>query len=72
MFTINAQIVREENALTKEEEGDDAKVRSLPSPALLSSNCRARSAFCTYHLYIEALWLSAYCTLVLMEAAQHM
>ena len=34
IFTINAQIIREENALTKEEEGDDVKVRSLPSPAL--------------------------------------
>ena len=33
IFTINAQIIREENALTKEEEGDDAKVKSLPPPA---------------------------------------
>ena len=35
IFTINAQIIREENALIMEAEGDDAKVRSLPPPALL-------------------------------------
>ena len=39
IFTINAQIVREDNALTREEEGDDAKVTSLPSPAL--HDCQA-------------------------------
>ena len=34
IFTINAQIIREENALIKEKEGDDAKVRPLPPSAL--------------------------------------
>ncbi|CAK0746717.1 hypothetical protein CVIRNUC_001713 [Coccomyxa viridis] len=37
IFTINAQIIREENALIKEKEGDDAKFRPLPPSAL--HNC---------------------------------
>ena len=34
MFKLNAEYVREANARIKNEEGEEAEVRSLPSPAL--------------------------------------